>query len=208
MTEVRSRTDAVPTVVVAVVVALALGALTSSAQGWLPEQVASLANSAAPWCAVAFLLALPARSARSAAAIGALVLGALVAGYYLTSDLRGFGVSTRAVAFWVAAAVVAGPVLGLAAHLVRRGEGLLAGAACGVPAGLLVGESLYGMLFVAATTSPTYWVVEVVAGVVLLVVLAAARLRRRTEVAAAVLTAALVAGVVLGLLAGDLLSLL
>ncbi len=33
------------------VVALALGALTAYAQGWLPEQAASLANSSGPWAA-------------------------------------------------------------------------------------------------------------------------------------------------------------
>lgn len=186
----------------------AAGVATSFAQGWLPPQAGSLANSAAPWCAVAFLSALVAARASTAVAAGPLALAALVAGYYLTSELRGLPVGMRTVAFWGLAAVVAGPVLGLAAYAVRHRRGLLAAAACGVPVGLLLGEGGYGLVVVADTTYPPYWWAEVISGVVLLAVLGAVRLRRPGSLAGAVVAAAGMATVVFTLLDADLLSLL
>ena len=190
------------------VAALLLGALTSSAQGWLPVPVASLANSAAPWSAIAMLLALPARRAVLAALCACLALAFLVVGYYSTSALRGFAVGTRTIAFWLAAALLVGPWLGLAAHLLRRGRGLWAGAACGLSAGLLIGEGTYGLTVIADSTNVGYWWAEVACGVALLVVLSVLRLRTLRAIAVAVLTAGLSASALVGLLAGDLLRFL
>ena len=53
---------------VVVLAGLALGGLTSLLQGSLPDQAASLANSAGPWCAAAFALARLARHPWVAAA--------------------------------------------------------------------------------------------------------------------------------------------
>ena len=53
-------------------VATALGVLTSFAQGWLPDELGSLANSIGPWAAVA----VPARAAGAATGAGR-VVGAL-----------------------------------------------------------------------------------------------------------------------------------
>ncbi len=191
-----------------VVWSLVAGVATSFAQGWLPPQAGSLANSAAPWCAVAFLSALVAARASAAVTAGPLALAALVAGYYVTSDLRGQPVGLRTVAFWGLVAVVAGPVLGLAAYAVRHRRGLVAAAACGVPVGLLVGEGAYGLAVIADTTYPPYWWAEVVSGVVLLAVLGAVRLRRPGALAAAVVAAAGMATVVFTLLDTDLLGVL
>lgn len=191
-----------------VVWSLAAGAATSFGQGWLPPEAGSLANSAGPWCAIAFLSALVAGRAAAALASASLALAALVAGYYLTSVLSGFPVGMRTVVFWGLAALVAGPVLGLAAYEVRHGRGLPVAAACGVPVGLLVGEGAYGLVVVADTTYPPYWWAEVLAGVVLLAVLGAVRLRRPRALASAVAAAAGVATVVFTLLNVDLLALL
>lgn len=60
------------------VVGLSLGFLTAYAQEWLCEQLGSLANSAGSWALVAFVLALLAADARTAALSGCLGLLALL----------------------------------------------------------------------------------------------------------------------------------
>src|SRR5687768_12359549 len=117
--EQHTRGGALPELVQVVGVALALGGLTAFAQGWLPAEVGSLANSAGTWVLVAFLLALRARRARVAVACASCALVSLVAGYYTVNDLRGFPSSTGAVLFWTFAALLVGPALGLAAHALR-----------------------------------------------------------------------------------------
>ena len=102
-----------------VTVALALGALTALGQQYLPDQLRSLAKGAGSWSLAAFLLALRARRPGSAAACAALALVGLVAGYYATNELRGYPASLTYVAFWTSAAVLVGPVLGLAASWLR-----------------------------------------------------------------------------------------
>lgn len=103
------------------------------------------------------------------------------------------------------AALVVGPVFGLAASVVRHGRGLLGAAACGVPAGPLVGEGAYGLVVDADTTNPSYWWAELVTGVVLLAVQGAVRLRRPGALAIAVV-AAVVATVVFTLFTVDVLT--
>ena len=97
------------------VVSAALGVLTAYAQGWLPEQIGSLANSSGSWALVAFLLGLVAWSAREAAIIGALSLMALLVGYIVAAGIRGDPSSSGLIIFWGAAALVAGPLFGLGA---------------------------------------------------------------------------------------------
>jgi hypothetical protein len=153
-----------------------LGALTSYAQSWLPDPLRSLANSAGPWCAVAFALAVPMWRPWSGALAGGVSLALLVASYYVVSDLRDFAVGTSSVAFWVVAAFTAGPALGLGAVWLRCSGDLRRGWGVGVLPGVLVGEGAVSLLTVADTTWPPYWVAEVVLGVVLLVLLARGRL--------------------------------
>jgi hypothetical protein len=154
----------------AVAAAFVAGIATSWLQTVLPLGVASLANSAGTWCALAFLLAGVARRTWTAALVASSALLALVAGYYLTAGLRGFAVGVAGVGFWAVAALLAGPVLGvgrcwLGADGARRVLGALV-----LPV-LLVAEGTYGLLVVAATTSAAYWSTEVVVGLVLAVVL-------------------------------------
>ncbi len=101
------------------VVALALGVLTAYAQEWLPAELGSLANSAGSWSLVAFLLAwLLATSERSAALIGSLALLALLVGYVLGANARGYPSGTSLIAFWSAAALLAGPLVGIGGYWV------------------------------------------------------------------------------------------
>ena len=174
----RARGSATSTriLLVAVVAGLAIGIATSVAQGSLPEGLASLANSSGSWCLCAFLLALLERDPRRAALVGFASLVAMLVGYALATELRGYPVGTSMFVRWGAAAVIAGPALGVGAAWLRGTDPLRAAAGVAPIAGILLGEGLYGLTVVAATTSAGYWVGEVVLGLVV-VALAAIRLR-------------------------------
>ena len=189
-------------------VGLVAGGLTAFAQGWLPAQVGSLANSAGSWVLVAFLLALLPRRPVLAAACAAVAMVSLVVGYYAVNELRGFPSSPRAVLFWTAAAVLVGPALGLAAHWLRTADAMRAALGVSLPAGVLVGEGVYGLRYISDTTYPPYWRVEIACGVALLVAVSALRLRRPVPVAVAALAAGAVALVLLVAYTADLIALL
>lgn len=156
---------------------LLVGALTAYAQGSLPDDVSSLANSCGPWVLAAFLLALPARRAVVAAVSGALALAAMTWGYYAADLYRGYPASSAHVLFWLAAAAAIGPVAGACACWLRARTPRLAALGAGGVAGLLVGEAGYGLTYIADTTSPVFWALEMLLGVVLLG-LGMARVRR------------------------------
>jgi hypothetical protein len=154
-------------VLVVVAAGLVLGGSTSFLQTWLPHQVASLANSAGPWCAIAFGLARLGRRPGVAAAYGALALLSLDAGYYLTAGVRGHPVGTSAVAFWVVAALLVGPVLGLAARWLDARRTVLRVCAVAALPMVLVLEGIRSYVQVGGTTYRPYWVAEMVAGALL-----------------------------------------
>jgi hypothetical protein len=162
----------------ACVASLALGFLTAYGQEWLPAELGSLANSAGSWSLIAFALALLGSSLRIAGALGALVLIGLLFGYVVGAHVRGFAAGTALVLFWSAAAVTAGPALGLGAHWVKTRRDHLAAVGTGVMSGVLVGEGVYGLSFISDTTYPPYWWGEIAAGVTLLVVIGVRVLRQ------------------------------
>lgn len=174
-------------------VALLLGVLTSYAQTWLPDELRSVSNSAGPWCAVAFALALLAWRPVRGALVGGVSLALLVTGYYLTAQLRGYAVGTGSVAFWVVAAFTAGPALGLGAVWLRCDDDVRRGWGVGVLPGVLLGEGAVSLVTVADTTYPPYWVAEAVVGVLLLAVLARGRLGSTRAVLAVTGTVVVVA---------------
>ncbi|MDT7536522.1 MAG: hypothetical protein QOI82_107 [Actinomycetota bacterium] len=159
----------------------AIGLLTAFAQQWLPKQIGSLANSAGPWAVVAFALALPARRAAVASGCSVVALASLVVGYYATDRLRGFPASSRTVILWLVVAVVAGPVLGLAANWCRHGNAAQALLGALVPALLLIAEGSYGLTVIADTTYPPYWRLEIGTGLGLLAVTALSAGRRHSR---------------------------
>lgn len=161
----------------AVLVGLAAGATTAIAQGMLPAATAPLANSSGSWSLLAFLLALTAPTGASGAVCGFASLASMLAGYVLTDELRGYPSSTGLVVFWTAAALLAGPLLGLGAQWLRRRPGTRAALGLSVLCGVLLGEAGYGLLVIAETTAPLYWWGQAVVGVVLLAAGAARRLR-------------------------------
>ncbi len=154
------------------VLGLALGVLTSLGQAHLPDEVRSFANSTGSWTLVAFLLVWPSRSPLQAAVGGVLALWALLAGYVLASELRGFPASSSLVAFWGAAGLLAGPFVGLGAWWAGTGPAVHAGLGAGALAGVLAAEGVYGLTAIGDTTAPEYWWAQIGAGVLALLVVA------------------------------------
>jgi hypothetical protein len=186
-----ARVQAAGTVLV-IVVALGLGALTDLGQQWLPQSSASLANSGASWAAVAFVLALLAASTFRAMVWGLLGLAGLVGGYYLTAISRHVPESPRSIQFWMLAAVIIGPLLGVAASWVRRGSPVTAALGAGAAAGLLGGESVYGLTAIASSTSSLYWTIQLAVAIALLIGLDAWRVREPAPIVLSVVTAGVV----------------
>ena len=118
---------------------------------------------------VAFALSLLARRPTDAAAAGFASLALLLTGYVVSDWARGYPSSHALIAFWGLAAVLAGPVLGLAGYGVRRGSRAAAAWSTGVVAGVLIGEGVYGLTYLSATTSAVYWWAELATGLALLV---------------------------------------
>jgi Family of unknown function (DUF6518) len=150
--------------VLAFLVGVAAGVGTSYLQGVLPGPTNSLANSGAVWSMVAFLVALASRQQGArAAAIGALALLGEVAGYYaIASPLRDIPSSTNERLLWVAAAIVVGPIVGLAAGWWTGGRLMGRLAAASVMSGIVLGEGVHGL--VRVEFSGIQWWIEVVLG--------------------------------------------
>ncbi len=178
-----------------IVVGGAVGALTAYAQGWLGDGLSSLANSAGPWSLAAFAVARRRRLLVSGATAAAVTLWCCELGYALATIVRGGSNATSTVLFWLAAGLLAGPALGVAAVWSRRG-GVLSAIGFAVLAGVFVGEAAYGWSSVADTTDWRYWAVELVVGLALAVYAGARELSAR-HVAAAAGTTTIVAAVVL-----------
>lgn len=150
------------------VIALSLGVLTSYGQEWLPSQLGSLANSSGSWSLLAFGLALfLATGVRTAALIGLLALLALLAGYVFGASVRGYSSGVTLIAFWGAAALLAGPLIGIGAHWVRSSVDPRPAFGAGAMSGVLVGEGVYGVTFIADTTYTPYWWGEILVGLAL-----------------------------------------
>jgi len=155
-------------IIVAVVVGVAAGAVTSLLQGQLGP-LDPLANSVGSWSVLAALLASRTRRPGLAVLVGVLVLWSLMGGYLLATELRGLSMSRTFVLFWLACGVLGGPILGLAGSWLRHRTAWQAALAVVALAGLLLGEAVYGLTVVAATTGTTYWVLQTAVGLALLV---------------------------------------
>jgi Family of unknown function (DUF6518) len=150
------------------VVGVSLGVLTAYAQEWLPPELGSIANSAGSWALVAFLLAmLLATGARGGAVIGSLALVALLVGYVLGANARGVSAGSSLIVFWGAAALLAGPLVGICGFWAKSGQTLRPAIGVGLMSGILIGEGIYGLTFIADTTYAPYWWVETATGILL-----------------------------------------
>lgn len=179
---------------VAIVVGLAAGALTAYSQAWLSDTTTSLANSAGPWSVAAFLAARYNHRVATAVAASILTLTCCEVGYAIATEIRGGSNATSTVVFWLVAALLAGPPLGVAGAWSAR-RGLHRGVGFAVLAGVLIGEGLYGWTTVADTTDWRYWAFELLAGIVI-ALSAAARSAWPRHAIPAIATASLTAMVV------------
>jgi len=177
---------------VALVGGVFAGGLTSYAQTFLPEHVNSFANSSGGWSMIAFLLVWVGRARPALAALmGVVAFEALVEGYSLVSQSRGYFYDDPFSNIFTLIGLVCGPVLGIAASLTRHG--LPSWAVLGVTplVAVLWGEGLFGLTWVADTTSPVYWILELVLGTLFL---GLAIVRRHPPRRVAVLAAVLCSG--------------
>lgn len=171
--------------------ALVLGGLTSPAQGLPPDALSSFANSAGGWTLLTFAIIWAVRTpVWLSAVLGAVCFVLLVEGYRLVSGWRGFDYGEPFTGMFTIIGVLAGPDVGAAAALVRHPSPAWRGLAIAPVASVLIGEGVYGLTVVADTTSPVYWVVQIVIGAVLTLVVI---LRPRMPVPLAALTLGLVA---------------
>lgn len=169
-----------------VVASVALGALTSWAQGVLPDAFASFANSPSGWTLLTALLVAAARpTVPVGALLGVLSFVPLVLGYQLGSEVRGL---TYDPTLWGVVGLIAGPFVGAAAAAVAGRRALHAVLGAGALAGVLIADGIYGLTVVAASTSPVYWTLCLVAGAGL-VALAAVRARTRVAIGSLLATA-------------------
>jgi hypothetical protein len=187
---------------------LGLGALTAYGQEWLPPELGSLANSSGSWSLMAFGLALLAGGPRLAALCGALTLGTLLAGYVVAAGIRGDVSSSSLIVFWGAAAILMGPLIGRAAHAVRSGAPTLAALGSGAMSGLLIGEGIYGLIYIADTTYPPYWWGELIVGVGLVGWIARQRFPRLRPIAVAAGFGLVVAAAFVAVYTQDLIAML
>jgi FtsH-binding integral membrane protein len=178
--------------------AFAVGILTSVGQGTLPFEMSSLANSAGSWSLAAFLLCLCNTAPRRGLVLGFLALAAMLAGYIVATELRGYATGTALWLFWGTAAIVAGPALGVAAAWVRGIDRSRIAAGAAVIAGILVGEGAYGLTRIADTTSSAYWMVQITVGLAIVVVVSVFRLRRPGPIALCGLLTAAIAALLYG----------
>lgn len=157
------------------VVSFLLGALTSYAQGFLPEALQSFANSPSGWTILTVLAVWLARPGLVlGAALGAASFVLLVVGYTVASELRGL---TYDPLFWSLVGIFTGPLIGVCAAAVRGRRLPLAAVGSGVLAAVLLVDAIYGLTVVSDTTSPVYWTLAGVLGLILLGAVAVIRLK-------------------------------
>ncbi len=173
---------------------LVVGIATSFGQGLLPDVLAPLANSSTSWSLAAFALAawLGDRHVLRSAVVAGLAFLAMLVGYDVATIARGYAISISMGLFWTAAALVAGPALGIGAAWLRGTEPRKQGAGIAPIAGIAAAEAIYGLTVIADTTPAPYWIAQLVLAA-LAVVWVGLRTRSAVAVAVSVLLTAIAA---------------
>jgi hypothetical protein len=142
---------------------LVVGVATSLLQGVLPRSSDFVANSGAVWVVIAFVLASwSARRIPIAVAAGLVSLAGEVVGYYaIASPVRHVATSSSERLLWGAAAVVIGPLVGLAALRARTGRPGQRVAAAAAVCGVVAGEGVYAL---ESLSYPTQGGIEIATG--------------------------------------------
>lgn len=152
--------------VLALLLGVAAGIATTYLQGRLPGPTSALANSLAVWSLVAFIVTLLFRQTGGRAALmGAVTMLGEVAGYYaIAAPLRDISATTNERIFWLSAAIVIGPIVGLAAGWWTNGRVIGRLGAAAAMSGIVLGEGVHGLIRVDRTGFP--WWTEAVLGAV------------------------------------------
>jgi hypothetical protein len=162
---------------IVLIVGLGVGAATSILQARLSSPWLSLVNAASPWLAPAFVVGTMWRRPRAAASAGLLTCLLELGGYSVTAAVRGYTSSHTELLFWGAAAVVGGPIFGVAGWLWWRGSR-------GLPRVRGVGASVLAAAFFAEAIVSFgwrlhYWSSAVLFGVLGVVAIALLGFHRR-----------------------------
>ncbi len=144
---VLRRSAVVAGLVAATAAGLCSGSLTLWLQGRLDGNWDLLANSGAVWTVVAVLTAATCgRSRLPSVAAGTLALVGEVVGYYRNAaPWDSIPTTASEQLLWTAAALVAGPLAGLAAYHLRQGGATGRVVSLLSVCGVVVGEGLYGL---------------------------------------------------------------
>ena len=156
-------------VVLVACVGLATGALTLMGQKFMPGEWNTLVNSGAVWLVSAFLIGSRMPAPRWAAGAGLGTLLATLLGYYVPALLRGTAESLYFIALWTGAALVAGPLYGLAGRWWHSNRRVLRVTSLALLGGVFVAEGshlVWGLRYHASGWS------MIAAGVLAAVVLA------------------------------------
>lgn len=155
---------------VAVIGAMLIGGLTSVGQQYLPDWINSLANSVGGWTMLSFLLVWLGRAKPLLAALlGVLVFVLLTESYSVVSEWRGFDDGDPFTSIWTMVSLVAGPVLGVSAGLVRHAPGVWRALGVTPLSAVLLGEGIWALNTIADTTSAVYWFLEILLSIAFLV---------------------------------------
>jgi hypothetical protein len=168
-------------IVVVLVGSVVLGGLTSVGQTYLPAWASSFSNSAGGWTILAFLLVWASRvHPLLGAALGAVAFVGLNEGYGVVSAWRGHFYAEPFTSIWTGIGLAVGPLVGASASVARYGTPLWRALAVTPLCAVLLGEGLWALFTIADTTSPVYWVIEIVLSVlVMALMLWRTRLRLR-----------------------------
>ena len=169
---------------IVLLVSVIVGGLTSPGQQYLPDALRSLANSAAPWF-VTVLAAVYAGRCRPVVAIILGIAGFLLfnVSYGIVSELRGFAYSAGPHNIWSILAFPVGLIAGLAASWLRSARVTLVAIGASAPAAVLLGEGMYGLTVILATTGPVVWILELAGAATFLVAISLVSLRRLRPIA-------------------------
>ncbi|MBA3803874.1 MAG: hypothetical protein H0X22_13370 [Acidimicrobiia bacterium] len=155
---------AVGAAAVAIVAGLVVGIGTQVLQGVLPDSGGVLANSGVVWALGAFAVGTLMPSVRAAALGGATTMVLASLSYYWAVDwFEGISSQGRGALIWSVAGLVAGPVFGVAGHLVKSRPDVRWLALAPV-AGALIGEGAHLVWFVGVDDLWPAGVVEMTLG--------------------------------------------
>jgi len=124
-----------------------IGAATALVQPHLGLPWSVLVNSASPWLLGGFAVGAVAARRGPAVAAGLLACLVEVLAYYATATAVAIPVAHQLTAFWLACALVGGPVAGLAGWGWRRGTGRARAYGAAFPPGTFIAEAVgaYGL---------------------------------------------------------------